>query len=429
MIGGAVSPRHSRRSDSTRTLGVTNPIILLKSPSHRSCFVAGFCSTTLRFRKLYLYLAARSGRIFDINMGAWDEKGANYEEKDENGIEYEKSMGYGENGEKRMSYGEKCSESQTPPPHPPVYIENPFCDPFCDPNPPPKGPDREDFPNDPSTISGQIPGAVIAVKRLKDLWYREPTFIVGDLINLESIKLGNLVVGVNRRTGERVEVPWECFFVVPFMQKCCCKLGGLSFCDCVVENYEVYKTHLPFGKVKNIQVKKEIIVPEVTEPELKTLEPVIWKPAVSKFQKSRSDTTYQHPSTGAGQQVGAILRVKQKPWYWASFGPKIQIEVGDFVKILKHCKNDSSKVKAKNLRTGAEGYLRWDAFLAVSPRRICGCESACCYCEYEDYDASMRSEAADIGYGRKEEPTREEDNSKNGKVKMRKRLRFLFTGK
>ncbi|KAH6665757.1 hypothetical protein B0J14DRAFT_605818 [Halenospora varia] len=357
-------------------------------------------------------------------MGAWDEKGMVYKEKDEKNMSYGKGMGYGEKNGKNMSYGEKCDESQTLP-HPPAYTENPF----SDPNPPPEDLDREAFSNDPSTISCQIPGAVIIVKCLLKLSYSQPQFIVGDLINLESMKLGNLVVGENRRTGERVEVPWECFFTVPFTQRCACKLSGLSFCSCIVESYEEYMIRLASGKVKKNETQREPAMAELVTPDFTRPEPVIPESAWPKFRKSRSGITYQHPATAAGQRVGAILRVKQRPWYGAGFGPRIQVEVGDFVKITQHCKDDSSKVKGRNLRTGAEGYLRWDAFLKVSPRRICGCGGACCYCEYEDYEASMKSEAANIGYRQKEESDREEDSPENGKVKIRKRLHFLFTGK
>jgi len=46
-------------------------------------------------------------------------------------------------------------------------------------------------------------------------------------------------------------------------------------------------------------------------------------------------------------------------------------------------------VKVKNLRTGVEGVIGWNAFRAVGARMMCGCKEAKCHCIYEDIYASL----------------------------------------
>lgn len=49
---------------------------------------------------------------------------------------------------------------------------------------------------------------------------------------------------------------------------------------------------------------------------------------------------------------------------------------------------DSSRVKVKNLRTGAVGDIVWNSVLPVGPREVCDCGDKGCRCVYEDYDQS-----------------------------------------
>lgn len=98
------------------------------------------------------------------------------------------------------------------------------------------------------------------------------------------------------------------------------------------------------------------------------------------------------PDTREGQSIGAILTVKQKPWYQSDMGPILLTEVGDKVKVLQHFRKDCSTttlVKVKNLRTGVEGVIGWNAFRAVGARMMCGCKEAKCHCIYEDIYASL----------------------------------------
>lgn len=70
------------------------------------------------------------------------------------------------------------------------------------------------------------------------------------------------------------------------------------------------------------------------------------------------------------------------------FGPVLETEIGDHCKFLEACERGWGKVKVKNLRTGKEGYLRWQAFKPVNSRNTCSCLKAWCYCEYDDFEKS-----------------------------------------
>ena len=90
--------------------------------------------------------------------------------------------------------------------------------------------------------------------------------------------------------------------------------------------------------------------------------------------------------------MGAVLTVKQKPCYPSDIGPILLTEVGDKIEVLRHFRKDSSKVslvKGKNLRTGGEGLMGWQAFRAVGTRMMCGCAHAKCDCVYEDFEVSL----------------------------------------
>ena len=106
-----------------------------------------------------------------------------------------------------------------------------------------------------------------------------------------------------------------------------------------------------------------------------------------------------NPDTHEGQAVGAILTVKQKPWYPADIGPSLLTEVGDRIKVLQHFRKECAKVnlvKVRNLRTGGEGVIGWSAFRAVSTRKMCGCPQAKCGCVYEDFHASLAYKVQNI---------------------------------
>jgi hypothetical protein len=81
--------------------------------------------------------------------------------------------------------------------------------------------------------------------------------------------------------------------------------------------------------------------------------------------------------------------VKQKPQYPKSIGETLGVEVGDHVKVLGFSRKNSALLQGKNLRTGAEGNLYWDAFKWVGKRQICGCAKQACNCRYDDYAKSM----------------------------------------
>lgn len=72
-----------------------------------------------------------------------------------------------------------------------------------------------------------------------------------------------------------------------------------------------------------------------------------------------------------------------------TFGAVLGTEVGDRVRVLKHFSNDAAKVKVRNLRTGGEGLISWDAVREVSSRSTCACFGSQCRCVYEYFVASM----------------------------------------
>jgi hypothetical protein len=100
-------------------------------------------------------------------------------------------------------------------------------------------------------------------------------------------------------------------------------------------------------------------------------------------------TQLSDPNTADGQTVGTTLQVRHTPWYPDDFGPTLSIQPGDFVRVLDFSKENSMKLKGKNLRTGGEGILYWNAFKNVNTREVCPCDRYTCYCKYDDFEKSI----------------------------------------
>jgi hypothetical protein len=66
-----------------------------------------------------------------------------------------------------------------------------------------------------------------------------------------------------------------------------------------------------------------------------------------------------NPDTREGQAVGAILAVKQKPWYSADIGPILISEVGDKIKVLQHFRKDRSRSTLSKLRISEREVKGW----------------------------------------------------------------------
>lgn len=111
---------------------------------------------------------------------------------------------------------------------------------------------------------------------------------------------------------------------------------------------------------------------------------------ISHHDKTEQDKPPEvcDPLTIAGQTPGAVLAVKHHAHHPPDFGPILEVEIGDRCIYLEACEHGWGKVKVKNVRTGKEGFLRWETFKPVSTRVRCSCHKAYCYCEYEDFEKS-----------------------------------------
>jgi hypothetical protein len=96
-----------------------------------------------------------------------------------------------------------------------------------------------------------------------------------------------------------------------------------------------------------------------------------------------------NPHSRAGQTVGAVMIVEQKPQYPKNMCETLGIEVGDHVEVLGFSKKNSALLRGRNLRTGGEGDLYWNAFKRVGKRQVCGCDKQACNWRYDDYAKSM----------------------------------------
>ena len=97
-----------------------------------------------------------------------------------------------------------------------------------------------------------------------------------------------------------------------------------------------------------------------------------------------------NPDTFEGQQPGAILLIKNKP-RGTVYLKHCAIEVGDCIKLIQSNPKDPGIIKAKNLRTGAEGFIIWKSVFPVGVREVCNCFSdsgSSCRCIYVDFDKS-----------------------------------------
>lgn len=75
---------------------------------------------------------------------------------------------------------------------------------------------------------------------------------------------------------------------------------------------------------------------------------------------------------------------------------EVPIEIGDMIELICGIPQDAAVVRAKNLRTGAEGLVLWEAVFAVARRKVCDCSAVArrCACVYVDFAASVVSELA-----------------------------------
>jgi len=67
--------------------------------------------------------------------------------------------------------------------------------------------------------------------------------------------------------------------------------------------------------------------------------------------------------------------VKHKTRYPKGMGETLGVELGDCVDVLSFNQKDTQLLQGKNLRTGAEGSLYWNAFKWVGVRQVCGCDN------------------------------------------------------
>lgn len=134
---------------------------------------------------------------------------------------------------------------------------------------------------------------------------------------------------------------------------------------------------------------------------------------VERKQSENPDTKVDRlvvddPLTPAGQQLGAILVVKQFPLDGGASARDMfrsGMMIGDCVKVLskthKVCGfgNRNSVMEVENLRTGDRQTIPWEAVFPVGPRELCYCPYQECKCLYVNYKMSKAFEA----YGGEEE--------------------------
>ncbi|KAF5874483.1 uncharacterized protein Bfra_004493 [Botrytis fragariae] len=262
--------------------------------------------------------------------------------------------------------------------------------------------------HDAATFEGQKIGAILPIRRaLKATAFSSPLAQVGDFVEILAYYNFSQVEVKNLRTSMSGTIDWEDLLLVPYDGKCGCLVGG---CRYVYETWQAYSARRPprlmpvyggqdmsglYGMDFKLSTEEELV--EVDDIYTKTYPSTVSPLQTSNYPNSPLYTTnlttkalpeVNDPLTAAGQTPGAILAVKQHAHCHHDFGPVLETEIGDRCKFLEACEGGWGRVKVKNLRTGKEGYLRWQAFKLVNPRNTCSCLNAWCYCEYEDFEKS-----------------------------------------
>ncbi|KAM0186471.1 hypothetical protein ACHAPC_004552 [Botrytis cinerea] len=262
--------------------------------------------------------------------------------------------------------------------------------------------------HDAATLEGQQIGAILPIRRaLKATAFCSPLARVGDYVEILAYYNVSQVEVKNIRTSMSGTIDWEDLLPVPYDGKCGCLGGG---CRCIYETWQAYSARRPprLMPVYGVQDTSGIYGMDFTLPTeedwaqvddmyTKTYSSTVSPPQTSNDPNSSLYTTnfttktlpeVHDPLTIAGQTPGAIVAVKQHAHLPHDFGPVLETEIGDHCKFLEACEHGWGKVKVKNLRTGKEGYLRWQAFKPVNSRNTCSCLKAWCYCEYDDFEKS-----------------------------------------
>ncbi|ESZ94372.1 hypothetical protein SBOR_5236 [Sclerotinia borealis F-4128] len=242
--------------------------------------------------------------------------------------------------------------------------------------------------HDAATFEGQQLGAILAVKRaLRVMNFYTPLAKVGDYVEVIRHYDVNQLEVKNLRTGITGTMNWEDLLPIPYDGKCCCLDGG---CRCVYETWQVYSARRPPGSQsqKSVPVAggQDVSGIYVSMP-IQTPAPPN-TPCQSDNIGIKTHPEVNDPLTIAGQTPGAILAVKHFAHNPHDFGPLLETEIGDRCRYLEACEGGWGKVRVKNLRTGKEGFLRWETFKPVNVRNKCSCIKSYCYCEYEDFEKS-----------------------------------------
>ncbi|KAF7956696.1 hypothetical protein EAE96_004027 [Botrytis aclada] len=236
--------------------------------------------------------------------------------------------------------------------------------------------------HDAATPEGQQIGAILPVRRaLKATAFCSPLAKVGDYVEILANYNVSQVEVKNLRTSMSGTIDWEDLLPVPYDGKCGC-LGGE--CRCIYETWQVYSARRP-PRLMPVYGGQDMSGIYVSPLQTSTYPNF---PSCATNSTTKPLPEVNDPLTAAGQTPGAILAVKQHAHVPHDFGPVLETEIGDRCKFLEACERGWGRVKVKNLRTGKEGYLRWQTFKPVNPRNTCSCHNAWCYCEYEDFERS-----------------------------------------
>ncbi|KAF7872413.1 hypothetical protein EAF04_003334 [Stromatinia cepivora] len=237
--------------------------------------------------------------------------------------------------------------------------------------------------HDAATFEGQQIGAIISVKRtLKPTAFYPSLAKVGDYVEVLAHYNVNQVEVKSIRTGMTGTIDWEDLLPVPYDGKCGCLNGG---CRCIYESWQPYSARHPLRSMP-IYGSQDMSGMYVSMP----LQTLISPNPLFQLGNVATETHLEvsDPLTISGQTPGAILAVKHHAHYPHDFGPILEIEIGDRCRYLEACERGWGKVKVRNLRTGKQGYLRWEVFKPVSTRNKCSCHNGYCHCEYEDFEKS-----------------------------------------
>lgn len=111
-----------------------------------------------------------------------------------------------------------------------------------------------------------------------------------------------------------------------------------------------------------------------SEPSIDFASPSEPTTALAIMATSDPNTDISDPYTRAGQQVGAVLRIKRRTE---------DVEVGDLFQIVEH---KAHVCRAKSNRTGNTLAIPWVSFLPLKLGETCICSDGRCRCERDPGD-------------------------------------------